>query len=191
MGRLSKVDRLPPEIRDCIGELRRDGHTIDEILAHLRGLGVDPDQMSRTGLGRAVKKWDAVAARLHDSRSAAEAIMSRLEAPGADDRVARLNIQMLHASLMELMRGEDGEPARFDPQESMFLSATLKNLVGAARVDQSRAIELKKLLEEERKRAEEVKRMADEALAKAEDGGGRQEAAFAALQAIRQAYGVA
>ena len=157
MGRLSKVDRLPLEIRDCIGELRRDGHTIDEILAHLRSLGVDAEQVSRTGLGRAVKKWDAVAARLHDSRSAAEAIMSRLEDPGADGRVARLNIQMLHASLMELMRGEDGEPARFDPQEAMFVSATIKNLVGAARVDQSRAIELKKLLDAERAKTERVK----------------------------------
>lgn len=157
MARPSKVDKLPPEIRDCIGELRRDGHTIDEILAHLRGLGIGPDQVNRSGLGKAVQRWDAVAARLHDSRTAAEAIMSRLESPGADDRVARLNIQMLHASLMELMRGEDGEPARFDPQESMFLSATLKNLVGAARVDQSRAIELKKLLDAEKAKVERVK----------------------------------
>lgn len=157
MARPSKVDRLPPEIRDCIGELRRDGHTIDEILAHLRSIGVGPDQVNRSGLGKAVQRWDAVAARLHDSRTAAEAIMSRLESPGADDRVARLNIQMLHASLMELMRGEDGEPARFDPQESMFLSATLKNLVGAAKVDQSRAIELKKLLDAEKAKVERVK----------------------------------
>lgn len=157
MGRTTKVDRLPPEIRDCIGELRRDGHTIDQILSHLRSIGVGPDQVNRSGLGKAVQRWDAVAARLHDSRSAAEAIMSRLESPGADDRVARLNIQMLHASLMELMRGEDGEPASFNPQEAMFVSATIKNLVGAAKVDQSRSIELKKLLDAEKAKVERVK----------------------------------
>ena len=157
MARPSKVDRLPPEIRDCIGELRRDGHTIDEILAHLRGLGVGPEQVNRSGLGVAIRKWDAVAARLNDSRAAAESIMSRLEAPGADDRVARLNIQMLHASFLELMRGEDGEAPQFSPQEAMFLSATLKNLVSAAKVDQSRVIELKKLLDEERAKTERLK----------------------------------
>ncbi len=165
MARPSKVDRLPPEIRDCIGDLRRDGHTIDEILAHLRAIGVGPDRVNRSGLGKAVQKWDAIAARLNESRTAAESIMSRLESPGADDRVARLNIQMLHASLLELMRGEDGEPARFEPQEAMFVSATIKNLVGAARVDQSRVIELKKQLDEERAKTEQVREVVKAAAA--------------------------
>jgi len=157
MARPSKVDRLPPEIRDAIGDLRREGRTIDEILAHIRGMGVGEKDVSRTGLGKAVKKWDALAARLNDSRSAAEAIMSRLEAPDADDRVARLNIQSLHASLMELMRGEDGECPQFTPQEAMFVSATIKNLVSAAKVDQSRYFEVKKQLEAEKAKTERLK----------------------------------
>ena len=40
MARPSKIDRLPQELRDAIGDLRRQGRTIDEILAHLRSLGV-------------------------------------------------------------------------------------------------------------------------------------------------------
>jgi hypothetical protein len=157
MARPSKVDRLPPEIRDAIGDLRRRGRTIDEILAHLRAMGVGEDEVSRTGLGKAVKKWDALAARLNDSRAAAEAIMSRLEAPDSDDRVARLNIQSLHASLMELMRGEDGEPPQLTPQEAMFVSATIKNLVSAAKVDQSRYFEIKKQLAAEQAKTERLK----------------------------------
>lgn len=163
MARPSKVDRLPQEIREAIGNLRRDGRTVDEILAHLRSLGVGKEEVSRTGLGRAVKKWDAFAARLNDSRAAADAIMSRIEAPDADDRVARLNIQSLHASLMELMRGEDGESPQFTPQEAMFVSATIKNLVSASKVDQSRYFEMKKLLEAELAKTERLKKVVETA----------------------------
>lgn len=186
MARPSKIDRLPQELRDAIGDLRRNGRTIDEILAHLRSLGVD--DVSRTGLGEHIRKWDALAKRLNDSRAAAEAIMSRMEDQGADDRMARFNIQMLHASLMELQRGEDGEPAQLDPKEAAQLAKALKDLSTAARSDQVRYSEARRLLEEERARAEKVKRAAEDALDKAANGG-RMADAMAALQAIREAYG--
>lgn len=188
MARPSKIDRLPQELRDAIGDLRRNGRTIDEILAHLRSLGVD--DVSRTGLGEHIKKWDAVAKRLNDSRAAAEAIMSRMEDQGADDRMARLNVQMLHASLMELQKGEDGEPAQLDPKEAGQIAKALKDLSTAARSDQVRYVEAKKLLEQERQRAEKVKKTAEDALAQAASGG-RMSDAMAALQAIREAYGSA
>ena len=59
--------------RDAIGDLRRQGRTIDEILAHLRTLGVA--DVSRTGLGEHIRKWDAMAKALNGSRAAAEAII--------------------------------------------------------------------------------------------------------------------
>lgn len=160
MARPSKIDRLPPEIRDAIGELRRDGRTIDEILAHLRQLGVE--DISRSGLGEHLKKWGALADRLKGSREAAEAIMARFENQGADDRMARLNIQLLQSGIMALQVGEDGEPVGLEPKEAMFLTQAVKNLVSAAKVDQSRYIELKAMLEAERERAERLQKANDE-----------------------------
>ena len=169
MARPSKIDRLPQELRDAIGDLRRQGRTIDEILGHLRSLGVD--DVSRTGLGEHIKKWDALAKRLNDSRAAAEAIMSRMEDQGADDRMARFNIQMLHASLMELQRGEDGEPAQLDPKEAAQLAKALKDLSTAARSDQVRFVEAKKLLEQERQRVAALSKAVDDTAAALSEGG--------------------
>lgn len=189
--RPSKIDRLPQEIRDAIGDLRRQGRTIDEILGHLRALGGDAAAVSRSGLGVHLKKWDALAERLKGSREAAEAIMARFENQGADDRMARLNVQMLHSSILGLFNGEDGENTVFDAKEAMQLSTALKNLVQASRTDQIRYAETVKLLEEEKARAEKVKKLTEEALTGAEGRTDRKDAALAALEAIRRAYGVA
>lgn len=169
MARPSKIDRLPQELRDAIGHLRRQGRTIDEILAHLRTLGVE--DVSRTGLGEHIKKWDALAKRLNESRAAAEAIMSRMEDQGADDRMARLNVQMLHASLMELQKGEDGEPAQLDPKEAGQIAKALKDLSSAARSDQVRYVEARKLLEQERQRVAALSKAVDDAADALSEGG--------------------
>lgn len=169
MARPSKIDRLPTEIRDAIGDLRRQGRTIDEILAHLRTLGVG--DVSRTGLGEHIKKWDAVAKRLNESRAAAESIMSRMENAGADDRMMRFNVQMLHASLMELQRGEDGEPAQLDPKEAAQIAKAIKDLSAAARSDQVRYMEARKLLEQERLRVAALSKAVDDTAAALSEGG--------------------
>lgn len=157
MARPSKVDKLPAELRDMIGRLRDQGSTIDQILGKLRELDAD---VGRSGLAEHIKKFDAMRERLHRSRGAAEAIMARLEEPGTDDRVARLNIASLHAGIMDLMAGEDGEPVKIDPKDAKLLSEAMRNLATAAKSDQDRAINLKKHLAEEARRA--VEKIADD-----------------------------
>lgn len=141
MARPSKIDRLPPEIRDKIGALRRNGRSIDEILSVLRQLDVD---VSRTGLGRHVKRIDDIGARLRESRAAAEAIMSRLgESP--DNRTARLNIELMHANVLQLLAGgDDDKPVVLDPQGAMLLARTMKDLAAAAKTDVDRELRLRK-----------------------------------------------
>lgn len=154
MARKSKVDRLPAEIRDEIGRLRENGRTIDEILDKLRELGVLETEVSRPSLGRWTKRWDETRERINSSRMAAEAIMARLEATGSDKRVAELNIAALHANVMELMAGEDGEPVTLDPKSAKTISEILKNLATAAKSDQDRImIELKREAMEEARTA--------------------------------------
>lgn len=152
MARPSKIARLPAELRDLIGRLREGGHTIDEIFAKLKELDVD---VGRSGLGEHLKKFDKMRERLLYSRAAAESIMSRLEDAGADDRVARLNISSLHASVMQLMALADAEDGGLDPKSAKLLSETLRNLATAAKGDQDRLINLKKHLAEEARRAVE------------------------------------
>ena len=40
MGRKSTVKRLPEKVREEIGRLREKGRTLDEIIAHLKTLGL-------------------------------------------------------------------------------------------------------------------------------------------------------
>lgn len=153
MARPSKVDKLPAELRDMIGRLREGGCTIDEIMDKLRQLEAD---VGRSGLGEYIKKWDAMRRRLHDSRAAAESIMARLE-DGGEDRVARLNIASLHASIMELMAGEDGDAVSLDPKSAKLLSEAVRNLASAAKSDQDKILSLKRALADEaRKRVEKI-----------------------------------
>lgn len=141
MARPSKIDRLPAEIRDKIGGLRRDGRTIDEILSVLRQLDVD---VSRTGLGDHIKRIDAIGARIRESRAAAEAIMARL-GENPDNRTARLNIELMHANVQQLVAGgDDGAPVTLDPQGAMLLARTLKDLAAAAKTDVDRELRLRK-----------------------------------------------
>lgn len=56
MARMSSIDRLGAELQERIGTMRADGSTIDEIMAHLRGLGI---RVSRSALGRHVQHLDA------------------------------------------------------------------------------------------------------------------------------------
>ena len=73
MSGRSAVSRLPAELRDKIGELRRNGRTLDEILAALHVLEV---KISRSALYRHLRKFDAIEARLQSSRAIAEALVA-------------------------------------------------------------------------------------------------------------------
>jgi hypothetical protein len=141
MARPSKIDRLPAEVRDLIGRLREGGRTIDEILAKLNELDVE---VSRSGLHRHVQRWDKIRARLQESRAAAEAIMGQL-GESSDNRLARFNIEMMHASLQSLLAGgEDGQAVTLDPESAMLLSSAIRNLASASKTDQDRELRIRK-----------------------------------------------
>jgi DNA-binding transcriptional MerR regulator len=114
MARPSKIDRLPPEIRDLISGLRDRGFTLDEIMEHLHHLdGVSPgDLPSRSGLGRHIQGLDKLSERLHRSRTVAEALV-RKPGDAPEGRQTRLNIELMHAVVTDLFLaaegGEDGQ----------------------------------------------------------------------------------
>ena len=147
--RPSTIDRLPAEIREAIGRLREHGKSIDEILDHLRTLEID---VSRSALGRHVKGMAAMGERLRRSRAMAEGLARQLgETPG--DKMARLNIELLHSIVNDLLaaasdEGDEDRPS-LDAQGAGMLASAIERLTKAARQDQDfvdriekRAVEL-------------------------------------------------
>lgn len=139
MGRKSTIARLPPEVRELIGELRRKGRTLDEIMEHLRQLDVE---VSRSALGRHTKQLDAIADHMRKSQDMARALTERFGDDGIGD-MARLNLQIAHGLLMRLMYSEDGEEIKLDPKEAMFLTSALKNVTSASKTELDRATKVR------------------------------------------------
>ena len=152
MGYPSKIDRLPPEIREAIGELRRHGRTIDEILAHLRSLLGEGAAPSRSALGAHIKQLDAVAAQMQRSRAIAEAMVERF-GQADDDKVALLNINLLHGVVMKLVVAEDGGPVELDAKEAMMLAKAIRELASAKGSSVDVTIKLRRQIAEEAAKA--------------------------------------
>jgi hypothetical protein len=159
MSRPSSIEQLPPEIREEIAKLRERHFTIDQILAKLRELDGAQD-VSRSALGRHVKKLDEIGERIRRSREVADALVRRLgDAP--ESRQARLNIELMHSVILDLLAGgEDGEPVTLDPENAMFAARALKDLAAAQKADLELTLRVRKQLAAEAE--EKLKKMEKE-----------------------------
>lgn len=139
----STVKRLPQPVRDEIHSLLDNGRTLDEIIAHLRALGVD--QVSRSALGRYAKNFNAVVERVRRSREIADALVRNF---GQEDesKAARANIEMMHAVVSNMLLhvgdddSEDGQGLSLDAKQAQALSSAMANLARARRLDQDAII---------------------------------------------------
>ncbi|HVJ53465.1 MAG TPA: DUF3486 family protein [Aliidongia sp.] len=147
MPRASTIDKLAPELRQAIADLRDQGVTIDEILAKLRELGAD---VSRSALGRHVKDLDQIADKLRRSREVADVLVRRLgDAP--ESKQARVNIELMHAVIMDLFVGDDGTPVQLDPESVMLLSRSIASLASASKTDADLVIKVRREIAAEQK----------------------------------------
>lgn len=160
MPRASKIDRLPAELREAISDLRQQGRTIDDILEHLKRLGIDDGALpSRSGLHRHIQGLDALAERLTRSRTVAEALVRKLgDAP--ESRHARLNIELMHSVVTDLMLAageatteDGGQAVAFDPQQVMFLAKSLDHLAHAQKTDADMTLRIRAEVETKTKAA--------------------------------------
>lgn len=134
------MDKLEAEIRDEIGRLRGNGHTIDEILAALREL--DVTDISRSALGRHVQKMEKIGARLRHSQNMAIALSRHLGDEPAS-RIAQTNIQLLHSTIMELLSSGEGDKIDEDglaalkgnPEGLMLLGKAIDHLTRSSKTD--------------------------------------------------------
>ena len=160
----SSIDRLPPEVQDEIAKLRtRMGLTIDELLAWVKDQG---HEISRTAMGRHVRHLhldvERAGGMLNRAQSISTAVMERLgEKP--DNDLARLNIQLLHSQVFDMIvaeeeadaeTGEMGEKPKPTALEMVRLSKAIQQLLSAEKMNAERAMAIRKAaIAEERERA--------------------------------------
>lgn len=137
MARPSSIDRLPPEIRDRIGELRRGGLTYDQILAHLAELLPATEMPSRSALGRHLAEFEAAAEEMRRQDAITKALVAQF-GDATDGRMLRLNIALTQGVLSKIALAEDGKLTRLDPEEAMFLARAVQSLASAAKADTER-----------------------------------------------------
>lgn len=134
----SKVDKLPPGVRELIAALRQThGWTIDQILDALRALAageqprlpgalppelaspplIDPDSLpGRSGLGAHIQGLDQLAAKLQKSRAIAEALVRKTGAE--ESRLTQLNVELMHSVVTDLvLAAESGQLAPASPDD--------------------------------------------------------------------------
>ena len=127
MPRPSRIDRLPEDVREVIAGLRREGRTIDEILAKLRELEL-PDMPSRTGMGRHMREIDRQVERIKSFDLVAQRLMDNVGEGGNARGILYLsrNLQRLMATHIDQADGEGGEALTLKDLRSM--SATLSSI---------------------------------------------------------------
>lgn len=146
--RPSKIDRLPEEIKNQIGKLRRAGRTIDEIMAKLGELDLDAlginqtDLPSRAAVGRHVQGLDAMAEEMRRQKTIAEAMVERGLVID-QGQTAKLNIALAHGLLTRLMFTESGTMATLDAEEAMFVARSIQSLSSAAKGEVDRELKVR------------------------------------------------
>lgn len=177
-NRPSSIDRLDPEIRKLIGELRIEkGWTIDEIRGRLVEMG-QQDVPSRSALGRHVRGLADVSADLRETQIYAEALAKEAGSKNAG-QLLDVNAQLLHANMFKLMLAErDGEGIQLSSKEAKEFSEALRNLALMRKTELD-------VLEKAEKRASEkaTKAAAEKAVTAARSKGLSKET----VQAIRMA----
>jgi hypothetical protein len=159
--RPSSIDRMPAEVRDWIGRLRDQGRTLDEIIGKLRELDLEA-LPSRSALHRHLQQAEAVAERLRKSRAVADVIVRRL-GDAEPDKTTRLNIELMHQAVFDMMSGvnaEDGEAVTLEPMQVMLMAKALDHLGKASKDDVARTIAI------ERRATEKALKQAEAAVVK-------------------------
>ena len=135
MGRKSSLRRLSPEVLQEINRILSEGRlTLDELLEHLRGMGVDT--ISRSALGRQKQRIDKVAAKLRQSREMTEALVREIGPSVAEGQQGRLLVQTLRDLVFDHLAARVEEGDVDDPKALMALARTLKDMALAIRLDQ-------------------------------------------------------
>lgn len=116
MAGVSKIKRLPRELRDLVHEMLEAGRTVTEVADALKAAGADA---SRSGVGRYRLEWQESMRDLHELRQFAEVSIRSL-ADNPESRTARMNCELLEAALFRAVMALNAV-FRDDPKKAIAL----------------------------------------------------------------------
>jgi hypothetical protein len=141
MGRPSKIDKLPDAIKSQINRLRQEGAEIDDITAWLAE--ATPEKISRSAVGRHVKKLSEVTARINEARAIAQGVAPTL-ADKDSGELLNLNVELLQAGTMRLLSAttDDGEDVPLKASEAMAIGKALEASAKAQKITADRVLKI-------------------------------------------------
>lgn len=125
----SSIDKLEPEIRELIAQLRIDkGYSIDEVRdALIKEIGKE-HAPSRSALGRHVRHLADVSADMRETQVYAEAL-AKEAGDKEGHQLLDMNTQLLQANMFKLMLAErEGEGIVLDTKAAKEFSEALRNI---------------------------------------------------------------
>jgi len=162
--RKSTVRVLPPEIREEVDRLLKDGRrTLDQIVEHLRRMDVG---VSRSALGRYAQDYAEEMAALREVQEVSKAFAQELG--DLDNDSSRYLVQMVQAVAAKVVRPQlKGDGPSMDSRDLMFMARAIKDLVGTNKL----SAEMEMKIREDAKRQERERLAAElEDLGKSKGG---------------------
>ena len=160
MGRASGLRKKDKTVLEAVHRLFDAGHTLDEVLDHLRGLGVE--DVSRSALGRERKRHEEAVAEVRRHQDLADRLVKEF-GQDSSHKAMRANLQLMQALISrfsDVLAGRHEDDV--DIQDIARLCQSLAALGRAAKTDTE---VLARLKEEARKE------VAEEAASAARDAG--------------------
>ncbi|CAM5787483.1 phage protein Gp27 family protein [Ottowia pentelensis] len=174
MGRRSTVAALPRELVEACNGLIRDGHTIEEILAALQGMGA---QVSRSAVGRYVKSARESMEKYRQAQEVAKVWVDKLEAEPSGD-VGRLLPEMLRVVAFQTLTTMGESEEHVGAMDVMLLAKALKDIAGTQKVSIDTELQLRRVREQTQAKADAAARAAAQEMQQA----GVSEATIAAIR---------
>ena len=148
MGRTPHLHRLSPKLLNEINRLLSEGRfTLDEIVEHLRSMGVD--SVSRSALGRQKQKLEKVAAKLRQNKEITEALTRECGASSVEGMQGRMLVNILRTLVYDCLQTRIVDGEEIDPKQFMALGRALKDMAQAARLDQDFETRIRERVERE------------------------------------------
>jgi len=140
----SKVYDLAPELRAQLDRLlREDRCTLDQVVAHLRQLAPDGEELpSRSSIGRYAQNMEAISTRMKRSREIADRLVAEAGPQAADGKGFQVLVQGFQSLAYDFLANiPEGET--LDAENLSFLARAISSMASAQKTDTDRALRIR------------------------------------------------
>jgi DNA-binding transcriptional ArsR family regulator len=151
MGRRSSIKTLPAEIKREVDRLLAEGRfTLDQIVSHLRNLGVT---VSRSATGRYAREFGEISSQMREAREVATSFAQELGAI-PDNDMGRTLVEMLHHLIFkQILAQSRSEDPDVSTKDLMQLAKALKDAAGTNKLSVDLELKIRDEVEKQTKAA--------------------------------------